>query len=89
MNNAEDLHEFLQAHRAAEPEVTEAAYRRSLSMYHPDVNKTSQAHDITVRPNAAYEVRHDLPSAPSMTDSVGSRTEYERNCEKERQVEQE
>ena len=68
MNNAEDLHEFLQAHRAAEPEVTEAAYRRLLPMYHPDANKTSQAHDITVRPNAAYEVRRDL----------AKRAEYER-----------
>ena len=68
MNQNEDLYEILQVHHAAEPEVIEAAYRRLLRMYHPDVNKTAQAHQITVRLNNAYEVLRD----------PAKRTDYDR-----------
>ena len=59
MKNTDDIYEILQVHHAAEPEVIEAAYRRLLRMYHPDVNKASEAHEITVRLNTAYEVLRD------------------------------
>ena len=42
MNNQEDLYEILQVHHSAEQEVIEAAYKRLLRMYHPDVNSTSE-----------------------------------------------
>ena len=29
-------------------------------MYHPDVNKTTQAHEVTLRPNRVYEPLRDL-----------------------------
>ena len=59
MNSHEDLYEILQVHHFAESEVIEAAYKRLLRMYHPDVNRTSEAHNITVRLNRAYETLRD------------------------------
>ena len=59
MPDQEDLYEVLQVHHAAEPEVIEAAYRRLLRMYHPDVNRASEAHSVTVRLNRAYETLRD------------------------------
>ena len=59
MNSQEDLYEILQVHHSAEPEVIEAAYRRLLRMYHPDVNDTLEAHSVTVHLNRAYEVLGD------------------------------
>ena len=91
MNGSEDLYEILQVHHAAEPEVIEAAYRRLLRMYHPDVNKTAQAHDITVRLNAAYEVLRDPAKRAEYDRQRGSQTEYGRRqweweAERERQA---
>ena len=90
MNGSEDLYEILQVHHAAEPEVIEAAYRRLLRMYHPDVNKTSQAHDITVCLNAAYEVLRDPAKRADYDRRRSSQTHYDRSqWEWERQAEQE
>ena len=91
MNENEDLYEILQVHHAAEPEVIEAAYRRLLRMYHPDVNKTSEAHEITVRLNAAYEVLRDPAKRADYDRQRGSQTGYDRSqweweAEQERQA---
>lgn len=90
MNENDDLYEILQVHHAAEPEVIEAAYRRLLRMYHPDVNKTSKAHDITVRLNAAYEVLSNSAKRADYDRQRGSQTESgrqrERRAERERQA---
>ena len=59
MPDQEDLYEVLQVHHAAEPEVIEAAYKRLLRMYHPDVNNSPEAHVATVRMNRAYEILRD------------------------------
>ena len=56
MNQNQDLYEILQVHHAAEAEVIEAAYRGLVRMYHPDVNKSAEAHETTVRLNRALEV---------------------------------
>ena len=91
MNYAEDLYEILQVHHAAEPEVIEAAYRRLLRMYHPDVNKTPEAHEITVRLNTAYEALRDPAKRANYDRRRSSQTQYdrrqqERQAEKERQT---
>ena len=59
MTSGEDFYETLQVHHTAEPEVIEAAYRRLLHMYHPDVNATPEAHEMTVKLNRAYETLND------------------------------
>lgn len=55
----DDLYEILQVSPDAEAEVIEAAYKRLMRKYHPDVNRdaaaSSRARDI----NAAYEVLGD------------------------------
>ena len=76
MNNTEDLYEILQVHHAAEPEVIEAAYRRLLRMYHPDVNNTKEAHDITVRLNYAYEILRDPTKRADYDRQRSSQAEY-------------
>ena len=79
MNSQEDLYEILQVHNSAEPEVIEAAYRRRLRMYHPDVNDTQEAHSVTVRLNRAYEVlgdparRAEYDQGSRRSDSSGDR----------------
>ena len=88
MNQNEDLYEILQVHHAAEPEVIEAAYRRLLHKYHPDVNKTPEAHEITVRLNKAYEVLRDPAKRADYDRQRSSQTEYNRRRQ-ERQAEQE
>ena len=55
----EDWYEILQVHESAEPEVIEAAHRRLLRMYHPEVNASQEAHEMTVRLNKANEVLSD------------------------------
>lgn len=59
MNENEDLYEILQVHPAAQQEVVEAAYRRLIRIYHPDVNDSPNAEEITIRLNQAYEVLRD------------------------------
>ena len=86
MKGTEDLYEILQVHYAAEPEVIEAAYRRLLRLYHPDVNKSSQAHDKTVRLNRAYEILRD-PAKRSSYDSERSvQSEREQREEQDSQT---
>ena len=84
MNSQEDLYEILQVHHSAEPEVIEAAYRRLLRMYHPDVNDTQEAHSVTVRLNRAYEVlgdparRAEYDQGSRRSDSSGDRGRQQR-----------
>ena len=75
MNNAEDYYEILQVHHAAEPEVIEAAYRRLLRMYHPDVNKSAEAHDKTVQLNRAYETLRDPTKRAAYDRQRGSQAQ--------------
>ena len=51
-----DLYAVLQVHPTAEPEIVDAAYRRLARMYHPDVNKSTGAHETMMRINLAYEI---------------------------------
>lgn len=59
MNHSEDLYEILQVSSSAEQDVIEAAYRRLVRRYHPDVNKSPAAEEMTYRLNDAYEVLGD------------------------------
>ena len=75
MNISDDLYEILQVHHAAEAEVIEAAYKRLLRMYHPDVNTTADAHEYTVRLNRAFEILRD-PVKRAEYDRTYRRDEY-------------
>ena len=91
MNQNEDLYEILQVHHSAEQEVIEAAYKRLLRMYHPDVNKTVQANEITVRLNNAYEVLRDPAKRSAYDRQRGSQPQadyrqQEWQAEQERQA---
>ena len=57
--NTEDWYKILQVHPTDEPEVIHTAYRRLALMYHPDVNKSSQANGMMAALNRAYEVLGD------------------------------
>ena len=59
MQDHTDLYAELQVHHLAEPEVVDAAYRRLVRMYHPDVNKSPDANERMKRINLAYEVLSD------------------------------
>ena len=59
MNESEDLYEILQVHPAAHQEVVQAAFRRLTRLYHPDVNRSSEASTIMTRLNHAYYVLGD------------------------------
>lgn len=59
MRNSNNLYEILQVQPNATAEVIEAAYKRLLRIYHPDVSKSPDAHEMTARLNAAYEVLGD------------------------------
>ena len=59
MRNTHDLYAVLQVHDSAEPEVIEAAYKRLVRKYHPDVNGSPDATAIMQRLNAAYAVLSD------------------------------
>ena len=56
---SDDLYEVLQVHPNAEPEIIEAAYRRLVRLYHPDINNSADAHEITVNLNGAYDILGD------------------------------
>lgn len=58
-DESEDLYEILQVHPSARPEVIEAAWRRLLRIFHPDVNSSPDATEKTVQINRAYEVLRD------------------------------
>jgi hypothetical protein len=54
-----DYYEILQVHPKAEPEVIEAAYRRLVRLYHPDVSRLPDAEERMREINVAYEVLSD------------------------------
>jgi hypothetical protein len=54
-----DHYAVLQVDPKAEHEVIEAAYRRLATKYHPDLNRSADAHNRMKRINAAYEVLSD------------------------------
>ena len=59
MRNTDDWYEILQVHESAEPEVIEAAYKRLVRKYHPDVSASPNATELMQRLNQAYEVLRD------------------------------
>ena len=59
MHSTADWYEILQVHESAEPEVIEAAYKRLVRKYHPDVSASPNATELTQRLNQAYEVLRD------------------------------
>ena len=59
MRNTDDWYEILQVHESAEPEVIEAAYKRLVRKYHPDVSASPNATELTQRLNQAYAVLSD------------------------------
>ena len=76
MNPEEDFYETLQVHRNAEPEIIEAAYRRLLRMYHPDVNVSPESHEMTVKLNRAYETLSDPKKRAAYDQSHGNSAQY-------------
>lgn len=59
MRNTSDLYAVLQVHESAEPEVIEAAYKRLVRKYHPDVSASPDATAVMQRLNYAYAVMSD------------------------------
>ncbi len=58
--NDKDYYKILQIDSAAEQEVVQAAYRRLVQKYHPDVNKSADANKRMQELNEAYEVLGDI-----------------------------
>lgn len=54
-----DLYKILQVDPSAEPEVIEAAYKRLVRKYHPDVNGSPNANERMQELNDAYDVLGD------------------------------
>ncbi len=52
-------YQILQVDPDAEPEIIEAAYKRLIRMYHPDVNHSADATRRMQEMNAAYDVLRD------------------------------
>ena len=71
MRDDNNLYDILQVHSAASAEVIEAAYKRLMRLYHPDVNGSPEAHEMAARLNVAYEV----------LGNPGRRAEYDRELE--------
>jgi curved DNA-binding protein CbpA len=63
-----DYYRILQVDPSAEPEVIAAAYKRLAFKYHPDTNKSPNAHYRMQEINEAYHV----------LNNPASRTEYDR-----------
>ena len=59
MRITDDWYEILQVHESAEPEVIEAAYKRLVRKYHPDVSASPNATELMQRLNQAYEILRD------------------------------
>lgn len=57
--NWEDYYEILQVHPSAELEVIQAAYRKLVQKYHPDINKDPAAGERMKKINIAYEALSD------------------------------
>ncbi len=57
--NKPDYYKTLQVQPDAEPEIIEATYRRLSRKYHPDINPSSDANEMMVKLNEAYEVLSD------------------------------
>jgi hypothetical protein len=52
-------YQILQVDPAAQPEIIEAAYRRLVRIYHPDINRAPDATTRMQQINAAYDVLSD------------------------------
>ena len=72
MAKAEDLYEILQVHPSAQPEITQAAYRRLALLYHPDTNPSPEATAAMAAVNRAYEVLSDTEKRAEYDHSRGT-----------------
>ncbi len=73
-----DYYRILQVHAQAEQEVIEAAYRRLMRKYHPDVSSPDQRQDPRLQRkvreiNAAYEVLGDKEQRAKYDETLGNR----------------
>lgn len=59
VGNLKNHYETLAVSRDAPPEVIRAAYKALSQKWHPDKNKTSQAHGMMQRLNVAHDVLSD------------------------------
>jgi len=57
--NKKDLYRILQVDPAAEPEIIDVAYKKLALKYHPDVNKSPEAHQRMQEINGAYQILRD------------------------------
>lgn len=74
-----DLYAILQVHPQAEQVVIEAAYRKLIRKYYPDVNQSPDAHERTVELNDAYAVLSD--PARRRSYDAGSRQDASKPAE--------
>ena len=95
MDTSKDYYKILQIDPSAEPEVIDAAYRRLMLKYHPDINKSTSASEKAKLINEAYDAlkdpqkRRDYDGARKYSNSYrtnasGSARNYEAESERQR-----
>ena len=102
MDTSKDYYKILQIDPSAEPEVVEAAYRRLMLKYHPDVNKSAYASEKAKAINEAYDTLKDPQkkreydavykhqhSSQARTSSSGKNYEAEEERKRRQQAEYE
>ena len=76
MREGDDWYAILQVHESAEPEIIQAAYKRLVRKYHPDINSSPNAKERMQRLNEAYAVLGD-PRTRARYDQQRSRERVE------------
>jgi DnaJ-domain-containing protein 1 len=69
-------YELFQVSPTADAEIIQAAYRRLILRYHPDRNSDSNAEEMTIRLNNAYEILSDPLKRQDYDSELESRTSY-------------
>jgi hypothetical protein len=86
-----DYHKILGLNKDAGPDDIKRAYRKLAKKYHPDINKSPNAHDQFIMITEAYEILtnldlHEYYSRRGTTRNAGStRTQYEKAREEARE----
>ncbi len=94
-----DYYRILQVDPSAEPEVVTAAYKRLAHKYHPDTNKSPDAHRRMQEINAAYEIlgnpenrakydRERASHSSSFEEDRHRRAEHDRQQQEQREAAQ-
>ena len=70
----ESYYELLQVQPTADWEIIEVAWRRLIRRYHPDLNRSPEAGEITTQLNLAREILSDPGKRASYDRELAART---------------